>query len=93
MESLVSLGSIRVETTSHRGFTPEELADHALGKIVSIAESANPMIQAQAHAFQDRLRFILVTCMYQAIESYKTTQFAHLNLQGHSDMASIVHKI
>ena len=93
MESPIALGSIRVETTSHRGFTPEELAEQALGKIVSIAESANPMVQAQAQAFQDRLRFVLVNCMYQAIESYKTTQWSHLNLQGHEDMASIIHKI
>lgn len=87
------LGAIRVESTSNRGFTPEELAERALAKLIMVSDSADPMVKAQAMVFQDKIRAVLIFYMYEAINSYKTTQWAHLNLQGHSDMANIIHKI
>ena len=47
----VEAGSVMVQTTSNRGFTPEELADNALDKIIYVGSSSHPAIQEQAEAF------------------------------------------
>ncbi len=43
-----TVGNVFVQTTSNRGFTPEEVAERCLDRIVSIAESAAPEVRAQA---------------------------------------------
>lgn len=94
MENLsVSILNATVHTTSHRGFTPEELADHALSKILYISSERDDAIAAQAMAFREQIRKVLVNSMHQAIKSYKTTLCAELSKQGHDDMAHIVQQI
>ena len=39
------LGEIKAMGVSGRGFTPEELADNALDRIISISSSADPVIR------------------------------------------------
>jgi len=41
-------GEVKVITTSGRGFTPEELADRALDKIMYVSKDTNPLIRDQA---------------------------------------------
>ena len=36
------------------GFTPEEIAERCLNRVVSVADTAMPEVQAQAQAFKDR---------------------------------------
>lgn len=66
---------VQVHATSNRGFTPEELAERALDKIIGISEDADPMIRAQAMAYRDKIRDVLVFYMHEAISSYKTTLY------------------
>jgi hypothetical protein len=42
---------VLVNTTDKRGFTPEELAEQCVNRIVSVSDSAHPGIRDQARAF------------------------------------------
>jgi hypothetical protein len=88
-----ALFGIRVETTSHRGFTPEEIAERALDKLMYVSETADPMVKAQAMVFKDQIRQVLTLHMHEAIRSYKTTLCAELTKQGHGDMAQIIKRL
>ena len=83
----------QVFTTQHRGFTPEELADRALDKLIEVSETADPMVKAQAMVYRERIRQLMVFYMNEAIQSYKTTLCADLTKQGHTDMAQIIKKL
>lgn len=84
---------VKVFTSNNRGFTPEELAERAVEKLVSISETADPMVKAQAMVFKDEVRQLMAFYMYEAIRSYKTTLYAELTKQGHLDMAQIINKV
>jgi hypothetical protein len=88
-----SVGPIVVKTTSHRGFTPEEISDSAVQKIVHIADTAHPVIRDQAIAFRDRVQAVMVTAMKQAIKSDRTTLAAKLREAGQHEAANIVGKL
>lgn len=81
---------VKVYTTNHRGFTPEELAERAVEKLISISDTADPMVKAQAMVFQDQIRQLMTFYMHESIRAYKTTLCAQLAKQGHSDMAKII---
>ena len=61
MEQL-NLGDLNFEvhTTSHRGHTPEEIAEFALDKIMYVSKDANPLIKEQAEAFKGHIRQVLI---------------------------------
>tara|TARA_R110000803_G_scaffold136806_3_gene203705 strand:- start:630 stop:923 length:294 start_codon:yes stop_codon:yes gene_type:complete len=84
---------VKVFTSNNRGFTPEELAERAVEKLVSISETADPMVKAQAMVFKDEVRQLMAFYMYEAIRSYKTTLCAELTKQGRLDMAQIINKV
>jgi len=87
------VGSVFVHTTSGRGFTPEEVAERCLDKIISVSEDANPAIRAQADAFRDQLRAVLVFYMKQAISSDRTTIYNALNDAGQKDLAEMIRRL
>jgi hypothetical protein len=43
---------VGVRTTDKRGFTPEELAEQCVAKIISVSDTAHPGLRDQAHAFR-----------------------------------------
>ena len=53
-------GNVAVMSTSGRGFTPEELAEMALDKIVYVGSKSHPVIREQAEAFKNNLRVVLI---------------------------------
>ena len=87
------VGSVFVHTTSGRGFTPEEVAERCLDKIISVSEDANPAIRAQADAFRDQLRAVLVFYMKQAISSDRTTIYNALNDAGQKNLAEMIRRL
>jgi len=93
LSSTIEPGICEVHTTEHRGFTSEEIAERAVGKIVSIAESADPVVREQAEAFKGRLFHVIVKACNDAIKSDRTTLSNLLTQQGHNDMAGILRKI
>jgi len=86
-------GTCEVYTTEYRGFTPEEIAERAVPKVVSVAEGADPEVREQAEAFKNRLFHVIVKACNDAIRSDRTTLTNLLDQQGHKDMADILRKI
>jgi hypothetical protein len=87
------LGSVLVETTSGRGFSPEEWTERLLNKIIHIADTAPPAIRDQAIAFRDSMRPAIVYYMKQAINSDRTTLTAKLKQAGHDDVADLIGRL
>jgi len=90
MELNNSAMNFEVHTTSHRGHTPEELAEFALAKIMYVSKDANPLIREQAEAFQVYIREVLVKYLKQAVQSDRTTLANKLREAGHSDLIKIL---
>lgn len=67
------LGDVKAMMVSGRGFTPEEVAEMALDKIISVGGNCHPIIRDQAEAFKNEIRGVLVHYMKQAVRSNHTT--------------------
>ena len=85
-------GDVQVLTTDNRGFTPEEVAERALNKIISVGESSHPAIRDQAVAFRDYIRQVLVYYMREAVKSDRTTQMFKLQEAGHPELAQLLNQ-
>ena len=85
--------TVEVHTTSGRGFTPEEIAERAANKIISISDDANPAIRAQAHAFRKQLLKVLEFYMREAIKSDRTTVYNALTDAGHKELAELIRRL
>lgn len=90
---LGSVGSVMVQTTDYRGFTPEELADRALDKIIQIGDSSHPVIIEQAKAFRAQIRAVLVHYLREAQSSERTTIYGELIKHGQVDLAEIIRRM
>ena len=83
-------GNVMVQSTSGRGFTPEELAEMALDKIVYVGSKSHPVIREQAEAFKNNLRIVLVQYLQQAVRSDRTTIANRLREAGHPELTIIL---
>jgi len=92
-ESFGAVGSVLVKTTNERGFTPEEITEDLLDKLIYISGTSHPAIRDQAIAFRDQIRPLIVQYMKQAVKSDRTTLSALLSKQGHLDMAEIIRRL
>lgn len=88
-----SVGTFEVQTTQERGHTPEELAINAVQKIISISDTADPVIKQQAEAFRERMFYVIVHTLNQAVKSDRTTLYNEFKKQGHEDVAEILRKL
>jgi hypothetical protein len=93
LSTTIKPGICDVHTTEYRGFTPEEIAERAIPKIVSVAEGADPKVREQAEAFKGRLFHVIVKACNDAIQSDRTTLINFLTKQGHKDMADILRRL
>jgi hypothetical protein len=83
-------GSVTVLTTDNRGFTPEELAERALDKIIYVGGNCHPAIRDQAEAFRENIRHVLVFYMNEAIKSDRTTLAASFREAGHPELIKLL---
>jgi len=86
-------GICEVHTTEYRGFTPEEIAERAVTKIVSVADGADPAVREQAEAFKRRVFYVIVQACKDSIKSDRTTLYNLFSKQGHKDMAEILRRL
>tara|TARA_R100001377_G_scaffold43655_1_gene24717 strand:+ start:952 stop:1242 length:291 start_codon:yes stop_codon:yes gene_type:complete len=93
MEIKMSPGDVNVQTTSGRGHTSEELSANAVAKIISISDTADPVLKQQAEVFRDRMFYVIVDALKQAIKSDRTTLYNEFKKQGHDDVAEILRKL
>ena len=83
-------GQIRVETTQGRGFTPEEVAERALDKIIAIGTDSHPAISEQARAFRENIRKVLVFYMKEAVRSNNVTLANKFRSAGHPELIKLL---
>jgi hypothetical protein len=84
------LGEVKATLVSGRGFTPEEVAEQALNKIISVGGNCHPVIRDQAEAFKDQIRGVLVHYMKQAVRSNHTTLANKFRAAGHPELVKLL---
>ena len=89
----ISIGDLGVKTTNYRGHSVEEVADMAVGRLVSIRDTAPDQIKAQAHAFKNQCHAVVTYYMKEAIKNHMCTIGNQLEQQGHSDLANIIRRL
>lgn len=95
MISLTSseVGSVMVQTTQNRGATPEEVAERCVSKIISISESADPVLRQQAEAFRSAIERVVAYYMREAIRGDRTTIYNALVQAGHPQLAEHIRRL
>ena len=89
----LAVGSVSVQTTSNRGFTPEEVAERCLDRIISISDSAPRELKDQAMAYRKSIRALLLFYMDEAIRSDRTTIYNALVDAGQKDLAEAIRRL
>jgi hypothetical protein len=84
------LNNVSVKTTSGRGFTPEELTEQALDKIIYVGSQSHPVIRDQAEAFRNQIRAVMLHYMKQAVASQNTTIANKLRIAGHEELIKLL---
>lgn len=84
---------VGVRTTNGRGFTPEELAEQCVQRIVSVSDTAHPGIRDQARAFSRHIETLVAYYMRQAILSDRTTVYNALTDAGHPELAELIRRL
>lgn len=84
------VGSVMVMATEGRGFTPEEVAERALDKIIYVGSHTHPAIRDQAEAFKDSIRQVLVHYMHEAVRSHNVTLVNKFKQAGHPELIPIL---
>ena len=84
---------VLVNTTNKRGFTPEELAEQCMQKVISVADTAPPGLREQARAFSKDIERLVAYYMRQAIRSDRTTVYNALTDAGHPELAELLRRL
>jgi len=84
---------VDVKTTENRGFTPEEIAVRCTDKLISVSDTADPVIRDQARAYKKHMEAVVAHYMREAIKSDRTTLYNVLKKQGHENMAEIIRRL
>jgi hypothetical protein len=87
---LSDIGNVMVMTTEGRGFTPEEIAERALDKIIYVGSNAHPAIREQAAAFRENIRGVLVHYLHEAVRSHNVTLVSKFKQAGHPELIPIL---
>jgi len=89
-QSSVLLGGINVATTNGRGWTPDELADRAIEKILYVGSESHPAIRDQAIAFRSAVRSVIKTYLEEAVNQDRATIAIRLHEAGHSNLVHLL---
>ena len=89
----MSVGSVGVKTTNNRGFTPEEVAELCVDRLMIVSSDAPPAIRDQALAHKERMKAVIVVYMKQAIQSDRTTVYNAISDAGHKKLAEYIRKM
>ena len=89
----MSVGSVGVKTTNNRGFTPEEVAELCVDRLMVVSNDAPPAIRDQALAHKERMKSVIAVYMKQAIQSDRTTVYNAISDAGHKKLAEYIRKM
>lgn len=84
------LGNVMVMTTQNRGSSPEEIAEQALDRIIAIGDNAPPVINAQARAYREHIRAVLVHYMHEAVRAHNVTLVSKFRKAGYPELVKIL---
>ena len=84
---------VDIRTTDGRGFTPDELAEQCVQKIISVSDDTHPAVRDQARAFSKHIEKLIAYYMRQAIRSDRTTVYNALNDAGHPELAELIRRL
>jgi hypothetical protein len=93
LNSETEVGNLGVVTTEHRGHTVEEVAEMATKRLVSISDEAPAPIRAQAHAFREACKKVVIYYMHEAVKNHVCTICNELEKQGQHDLANIIRRL
>jgi len=89
----ISMGSVEVKTTNNRGFTPDEVSELCVNKLMIISSDAPPAIRDQAIDHKNRMRQVITAYMKQAIQSDRTTVYNAIKKAGYPELAEHIRKL
>jgi hypothetical protein len=93
IESMLPVVSgVEVRTTSNRGFTPDEVAQRCVDKIISVGDQTHPAIRDQAHAFKEHIHAVVAFYIKDAIRNDRHTIATRLRDAGHPELTTILEK-
>lgn len=84
--------SVDVATSNNGGHPPEFWAKRAVERIVSISDTTDPNIAAQARVFRDQVEQVILLYMKQAISCDRTTVGQVLSKAGHPELAEHIRR-
>ena len=84
------IGIATASMVSGRGFTPEELVEHAVTEIISIGNNSHPVLQAQAEAFREDIKNVMLNYLRQAVASHNTTLTNRFTDAGHPELVKLL---
>ena len=53
---------VNIQTTENRGFTPDEVSERCVEKLISVSDSTHPAIRDQAQAFKKHMEKVVAFC-------------------------------
>jgi len=84
---------VTVHTTEGRGFTPDEVAERCVDKLISVSDTAHPAIRDQARAYKLHMEKVVAYYMREAIRSDRTTVYNALVEAGHPELADAIRRL
>jgi len=84
---------VSVHTTESRGWTPEEVAERCVNKLISVSDTAHPGIRDQARAFQKHMETVVAFYVRKAIRSDRTTVYNALRDARHPQLAEAIRRL
>jgi len=90
VQGLGESSGIQVATKDFGGFTPEEVAERALDRIIQVGDQSHPLVREQAIAFRNHIREILVFYMNEAVKFDRVTLAQKLREAGHPELIKLL---
>jgi len=90
VQGLGESSGIQVATKDFGGFTPEEVAERALDRIIQVGDQSHPLVREQAIAFRNHIREILVFYMNEAVKFDRVTLAHKLREAGHPELIKLL---
>jgi len=84
---------VGVKIANNRGFTPEEVAETCVDKIMSVSDTAPPAIRDQAMAYKNNMQAVIAYYMKEAIRSDRTTVYNAIKEAGHPELAELIRRL
>jgi len=84
--------AVDIATSENGGHPPEFWADQAIRQIISISDTTDPAISAQARAFRDQIEQVILFNINKAIDCDRATVAYIVTQAGQPQLAEAISK-